>query len=244
LSSPLEAPLVSAPARIARGGEIETVDFASVLQQADSRAVALQVARRPGMATQRATVMLDQLREEARQEGYRQGLEQGLREGHDQGVDAGVRESFVRAMALRGEELSRFRSDLEAVMERIREAMHHWYEETERELAPLAIKMAERILKEQLSLDRSAVHGIVRAALSEVTHASKARIRVNPLDLETLREHKDELFACAQSLRNFEIVADPTILGGCIVDTDGGIIDASIDGGLEAFESALDQEAA
>jgi flagellar biosynthesis/type III secretory pathway protein FliH len=65
-----------------------------------------------------------------------------------------------------------------------------------------------------------------------------ARIRVNPFDVESLNASKEDLMALSTSLRSLEIVDDSAILGGCIIETDGGVVDASVDAQLQRLEAA------
>lgn len=46
-----------------------------------------------------------------------------------------------------------------------------------------------------------------------------------------------------KSVRAIEFVEDPEILGGCIIETDGGIIDATIKGKLNQLDNELGEAA-
>ena len=53
-------------------------------------------------------------------------------------------------------------------------------------------------------------------------------MRVNPGDLERMREHRDELLNDGE-IKNFRIIEDQRVdRGGVVVETDGGTIDARI----------------
>jgi len=53
-------------------------------------------------------------------------------------------------------------------------------------------------------------------------------VRVNPADLERMRDHRDELIAIGD-IRNLRVVEDKRVdRGGVVIDSDTGTIDARI----------------
>ena len=53
-------------------------------------------------------------------------------------------------------------------------------------------------------------------------------MRVNPADIERMREHRDELLALGD-VKNIRVIEDQRVdRGGVVVETDGGTIDAKI----------------
>ena len=78
----------------------------------------------------------------------------------------------------------------------------------------------------------------------EVTHSRTARLRVNPLDAHTVLQYRDELLAATRSLESIEVIADPAVSGGCVIETDGGTVGASIETQLEVVHGRATQEAA
>src|ERR1019366_2662249 len=96
----------------------------------------------------------------------------------------------------------------------------------------------------ELELDRSTILEIVRSGMLEVTHSRTARLRVNPLDAHTLMKYRDELLASTRSLSSIEVIADPAVSGGCIIETDGGTVGASVETQLEVVLGHATEEAA
>jgi flagellar assembly protein FliH len=226
-------------------GASDCESFTSILSQTEASPLAKRLLQNvSGRRVSGHAHSIEHACEEARLVGRAEGYEEGLREGRDRGIKLGLQKSFGEAMKLREAELVLFREALAEILRRIDAAMEAWYESSERQLAPLAMEIASRILTEEMKLSRDSALSIAKAALAEVTHAMEARIRVNPSDLEALQEHMADLVSCAQSLRQIEITDDPTIRGGCIIDTDGGMIDASFDGQLDSLRERLDEEAA
>ncbi|MFY9234473.1 MAG: FliH/SctL family protein [Fimbriimonadaceae bacterium] len=162
----------------------------------------------------------ERFKEAAREEGYAAGYGEGL--------SVGLAEGNERARLAAAAEIARVASELDSIGETVREALDLWYRQSEESLALLSVAIAERIVARELELSEEAILSITREALREVTHASTARIRVNPFHSGVLETYREQLLAVAPSLKNIEIVSDSSMLSGCVVETEGGAVDASI----------------
>lgn len=177
----------------------------------------------------------ERLRDAALADGYRAGYEQGRLAGYEEGKA----EALAEGRAKTANEVARIASELDILASGIEEGMRKWYRDAEDSLAALSILIASRLIATELEMNQEAVIGTTREALQEVTHAASARVRVNPFHSGVLESYRDELLAIAPSLRSMEIVSDPSILSGCIVETEGGVVDASIRTKLKKLMEAV-----
>ena len=105
---------------------------------------------------------------------------------------------------------------------------HKLMESAEPELVRLAVGIAERVLHQQIALDRGVVVEMAKVAIARLVEKESVTVRVNPGDLERMREHRDELLNSGE-IKNFRVVEDQRVdRGGVVVETDGGTIDARI----------------
>jgi flagellar assembly protein FliH len=105
---------------------------------------------------------------------------------------------------------------------------HKLMESAEPELVKLAIGIAERVLHQQIALDRGVVVEMAKVAIGRLVEKESVTVRVNPGDLERMREHRDEMLSNGE-IKNFRVVEDQRVdRGGVVVETDGGTIDARI----------------
>ncbi len=178
--------------------------------------------------------------EEAREAGRAEGLVQGYREGHATGLAHGEEEGRANAYAqlLQEQEavqaerraaLDHFRSEMEGFVARANDAVAAWTTDAEERLAGLAIEIASRALNSELGLSRESILNIVREALADAEHARQVRVRVNPLDVATLESHQQEIAQSLAGIKGLEVVADPTIQAGCVVESDSGVVDARVE---------------
>lgn len=120
------------------------------------------------------------------------------------------------------------------------EARSRYLEKNEAELVKLAVAVARRIVGECAATEPEAVLPAARAAIRAVRSERKVRLRVRPEDEATVREHVAKLSALSAELCEIVVMVDDSIaLGGCIVESDLGIIDAQFGTQLDSLERAL-----
>jgi flagellar assembly protein FliH len=151
--------------------------------------------------------------------------------GHDEGFHAG-REAADR-------EMNDMLATMRGLLEMANVERHKLMEEAEPELVRLALGIAERVLHQQVALDRGVVIEMAKVAIARLIDRDTVTVRVNPSDLERMREHRDELIAMGD-IRNLRVVEDQRVdRGGVVVDTDAGTIDARISTQLEEARKIL-----
>ena len=137
---------------------------------------------------------------------------------------AGHAEGSAAADAEMGDMMATMRN----LVDMARVERHKLMESAEPELVRLAVGIAERVLHQQIALDRGVVVEMAKVAIGRLVEKESVTVRVNPGDLERMREHRDELLSNGE-IKNFRIVEDQRVdRGGVVVETDGGTIDARI----------------
>ncbi len=125
-------------------------------------------------------------------------------------------------------EMSDMMATMRNLVDMARVERHKLMESAEPELVRLAVGIAERVLHQQIALDRGVVVEMAKVAISRLVEKESITVRVNPGDLERMKEHRDELLSNGE-IKNFRVVEDQRVdRGGVVVETDGGTIDARI----------------
>ncbi|MDR5689441.1 MAG: F0F1 ATP synthase subunit delta [Armatimonadota bacterium] len=102
----------------------------------------------------------------------------------------------------------------------------------------LALEVARKVIRRAVECDPALLLGWVREA-AERLHASGALVvRVNPQDLERLRSSGVDLERAGVRLR---WVADPSVDGGCVVESDSGVVDATVATQLRTLQERLEE---
>ena len=89
--------------------------------------------------------------------------------------------------------------------------------------------------------DRELVVQIVKKSMQAVVRTQKELVvRVAPDMVASVRERTDTLLADFPAVTKLDVVGDERLTGAaCVVETDAGIVEASIDGQLEAIEQSI-----
>ncbi len=214
-------------------------EFASLLAPVPAKEVLSKMARTDQEIEELKRAGHDSGFAEGRGAGYDEGKKAGYAEGHAEGLRQAYEESAAKHQAALDAEMSKLRSDLEAMVSQVHGAVAQWFKNCEPGLSHLAVLIAERVVAKELSTSREAILCIVKEALSEVTHATHATIRLRPVDTEAIQERRAEIMAAASSVKDLEIVSDPSLIGGCMIETDGGVVDALIDSKFQTLLEAI-----
>ena len=104
----------------------------------------------------------------------------------------------------------------------------------------ISVEVAERIVRRELRTDHGMIARLVGDALKQVAGASRVRVRVHPLDARTLQETLREIVAAPDEADALEIIPDGSIeCGGCVVESDRGIVDARLQTQFEEIQTSL-----
>lgn len=160
----------------------------------------------------------------------REAYELGFKAGERAGFAIGAQKATVTAQALARllAEIGRFRNEI--------------YGSAEKELATLAIAIARKVIGREVEISDDVVRGFARDAIDALTGEREIIIRMNPKDMETIKQYRAEILenGAAKSVR---LRSDESISrGGCIVETNFQEAEATIEGCLRAIEERLKDE--
>jgi len=133
--------------------------------------------------------------------------------------------------------LSEFNKQILHYQERVKQLEH----ELQKTILPLALKAAKKIVGRELELKPETIVDIVRQTLKPVTQNHQIKIFVAKQDKEALEKEKKELRNILEHVQTFIIEEREDITpGGCIIETEAGIINASLENQWRALESAFE----
>jgi type III secretion protein L len=113
--------------------------------------------------------------------------------------------------------------------------------EMQKMILPLALKAAKKIVGAQIDLNPATIVEIVMQALKPVRQNHEIKIFVSKQDKEALESHKEKLKALFDQLRILSIEEKEDLNpGSCIIETESGIINASLDNQWRALEAAFE----
>ncbi|MFI0435840.1 MAG: HrpE/YscL family type III secretion apparatus protein [Parachlamydiaceae bacterium] len=148
--------------------------------------------------------------ERLKEEAFKEGYEEGLKRW--------------------GEQLVEFENKLRAIQK-----------ETQQAIIPIALRAAKKIVGREVELSEEAIVDIVASNLKAVAQHKKITIYVNRKELDILEKHKPRLRDIFESLDSLSIrPRDDIASGGCVIETEIGIINAQIEHRWRVLEKAFD----
>lgn len=145
--------------------------------------------------------------------------EQAQREGFEEGY-----KKWMDSVARLEEEISKVRSDMEKM------------------LVPVALKASKKIVGREIEQSPTAIVDIVSSTLKAVSQHKQITIYVNKKDLDALEANRNRIKQLFETLEVLSIRERADIApGGCIIETEAGIINAQLDNQWRILENAFEK---
>jgi len=167
-----------------------------------------------------ADQLFQQTIEEATKSGFQSGFEQGMKEAEQQYEEK--------------------RHQIQKLIEAAYVEKDKIIQSSEPILLSLSVKIAEKIIKKELSQDQELLVHIVKQALNSIEESENITIQVSPEDYPILRPYAEELQNYVKADSTLKIVPSSSVtIGGCMIHSQNGSYDVTIDGQLEEIKRQL-----
>ena len=144
----------------------------------------------------------------------------------EEGKKEGYRDGTAQAMQTVAER----EAELEAEKERIAAAYRAKEEQLERVITDAVCDLMEKFFVVQFGDNKELLYHLVDNCVLHIESSHQFLIKVNDEGFATLNEKKAELQAAVGADAQLDIVRDPVLSDGqCIIETDGGVFDCSLD---------------
>lgn len=152
--------------------------------------------------------------------------EKAYAEAKHDGYDAGVKEGHIEADRMRNELLKEKKQQQSEYVELL--------ENMEKDLVGIMLEVFEKVTK-VLSADKKDIMlHLIDNALNHIESSKEFVIRVSKDDYQFVTKHKEFIQEAIPRDGSLEIVKDATLeRNQCLIETDGGIFDCSLDVQLE-----------
>jgi flagellar assembly protein FliH len=171
---------------------------------------------------------------------------------HAEGLAAGQRDGLASAQQLIGtraaeiaarqtqESLRTALPAFQTLARSIEIERDRWITHWESAAVELSARIAEKILRHELSRQPELAVGIIQEALQLAAGQPQVKLRVHPADIEVLHECGRDAVSRLAAVGDAELVPDETITrGGCLIETRHGVIDARLETQLERITLEL-----
>ncbi len=165
---------------------------------------------------------LERRTQEIEKDAYARGFAQGERDGLEYGR---------KTVQVIKSQLEGIAADLESLPEKIFGDYREWFIAT-------CIRVAKRVVRKELAISPEIIAGTINALLDEAEEHSTLTVYLHPLDVEFMEKRADLVLASRG--KRLDIRPDASLeRGGCRVESDVQLLDASIDTQFEELEKHL-----
>lgn len=170
-----------------------------------------------------AHARVEGIERDAYQKGYREGNERGKLEG------------FAEASGLM--------NTLRDGLKQLEAARGVYYGKAEKEMLDLALLVAAEIVRREVAQDPAIVADVLRKAVAELETKQSIVVRLSPHDVALMGGMRESLQQEMEVVERIEFKADPAITpGGCILETNIGSLDATVENRLMNIHRALREQ--
>jgi type III secretion protein L len=163
-------------------------------------------------------------------------------------ADAVVQAEFIRQSSEAAFEVERQRGfeagQEEARMEQAEQMMENvsrtidYFGQVEGRMVDLVMQAVQKIMSDFDDRDRIII--TVKNVLSVVRNQKQLTLRLHPQQVDGVKERVNELLAAYPGVGYIDIVGDHRLkLGACVLESDIGLVEASMEGQLAALQSAF-----
>ncbi|NLB88377.1 MAG: hypothetical protein GX790_04005 [Syntrophomonadaceae bacterium] len=182
-------------------------------------------------AQEEADVIRSQVYEEAkiiREQAKQSGYEEGLKIAHEE-----IEEDRKRAL-----------EQNELIIEEARKTKLQILRSVEPDLVRLVMAISKKVIASELKTNPESIVNIVREAITYLDNPQNVRVYVNPSELDKLLdlgEFKDLTDIGNQAIA-VDVKGDNRITpGGCVIESENGIVDARIETKIQNIEKGLQE---
>ena len=206
--------------------QIEDFNWEDVVGRARSHIEQVRLQARAIIEDARTEVQ--KIRDNARDEGRRAAqneLESMAVDRAKEMADQRIRESLQTAAMMTDE---------------LEKANQQWLRQWQHETIPLAISIAERLVRRQIDIDPTVLLQWITDSIALARAQRSLKIRIHPADRKRLGTHLDQFIKASASKHELELVDDETLTSpGVIIEAEDLEIDACLRSQLDRLEQEM-----
>jgi flagellar assembly protein FliH len=155
-----------------------------------------------------------------------------------QGYDTGFEGGFTKGKEAAKKEFSPVLETTQQLVEELSGFRKEMYDKVEREMIEMVISLTKKVIHFEFSTREDSVQDMIRLAVQTVLDRESMVIKIHPTDKEYAESFRPELHHMFSEIKNITFVAHSGIeRGGCVIETNFGVIDARI----EKLEEQIDR---
>lgn len=166
-----------------------------------------------------------------------------VKEEIQKSYDRGMQDGQIQAKAIFQTEIDKYNqwiTRFDTIAEDLKSEHHIALKKLEESVVSISLMIAQHIIGRQASEDSNLVLELVRKAIASLENDFVYKIHVHPDSVHILEAVKSTLLDDKEVSNKIVITSDTSVdLGGCVLETSAGMIDARISSQLEMLKKPL-----
>ena len=166
------------------------------------------------------------------EEAFQSGYEKGFNEGLDK--EYADRENYI------DKHFSDRIKVIESLLNEAKRTKEKAFRGLEEKIIKLAVNIAEKIINKSIKADTKIIETTVTETMSRIVSSETIILKVSAEDYKYINSKYDKWLGMAGNVKEFRIEIDKRLSSGdCLIETEGGIIDASLSSRLDILTDEL-----
>lgn len=163
-----------------------------------------------------------------KEKGYEDGFKSGYSKGYDDGYEKGRKDSNIlinEALEIKKEYIKKKES---------------LYREVEEDIIHLVLEISEKVIYDKINEDKEYIISLIIKGIESLNTTEDLIVRISKEDYDVVEMSKNKILARASLINDLEIKIDSNLgKGDCIIDTNKGSVDVSINYQLQEIKELL-----
>ncbi len=182
-----------------------------------------------------ANAEANQIIENAKKEAekvYSERYNLGYHTGYNEGKESAYNEVQEETIAMKNE--------AKEIVESAKEEKEKTLKNLEPEIVDLIYKITSDLIKTEMKYDNSLILSLIKEGVNSTTVLDKITIKLSNDDYDLVIEEKEQIEKLVDSSKDLKIIKDFTLKSNdCIIETDFGYVNCSIDDKLKTLKKNL-----
>ncbi len=171
-------------------------------------------------------------------------LNRRIKESFQKGYEKGLKDGFSKEHTERENYIDKYFSGsiktIESLLSESKKIKQKAFRGIEKNIIKLSIDIAEKIIKKSIKADTEIVENTVTEAMSRIISSETIILKVSVEDYKFINSKYDKWLGMAGNVKEFRIEIDKRLSSGdSLIETEGGIIDASLSSRLDILTDEL-----
>ncbi len=160
-------------------------------------------------------------------------------EAYKKGYEDAKREITENLNQIHESELLKQSEEFYNIISTFEETISKYHSDFHKLVINVSQKIAEKILKRELK-DKSIIEEVLNNSIHKIIGANEVVVKLHSLDFERLNKN-DKIKIMTQGMNHIKFEIDDNIdIGGCLIETEIGNLDAQINSQLNEISNALE----